>query len=419
MTKRILFLSFDIHRKGEPTVSYSIGCLIAAIKHSCPDWHVELKNLDASKLEVNNLEQEVQNQIGGVCYKDYSTIAVSAYVWNEFCLNPLLELIVNKGFKGKFVAGGYQITYAQKDELKEKYPLIDIFISGQGESAIVEVLNNTSEYDGKAVVKTPDYENLISPYVSGVIEIDSCVKKVRMETKRGCPYKCTFCAHRDLGSGKSVNRLEKRRYVDELHLFKKSGIERINVIDPIFNMKIDESIEFIDQIKSVGLSKTEFTFQCRMEYLAKNGQDSFLKAVSEINAHLEFGLQTVIRSEYEVIERKNDRKKIEMALEKLSEFNISFEVSLIYGLPNQTVDSFKESIDFLKDRGCNSIVAFPLMLLKGTELFNQKEKWGFVEEEIGEYRIPTVVSSNTFGKQDWLAMQEIAHSLGHTGRVAA
>ena len=103
---------------------------------------------------------------------------------------------------------------------------------------------------------------------------------------------------------------------------------------------------------------------------------------------------------------------------RLNELGISYEVSLIYGLPNQTVQSFRKSISLLRENGCTDIAAFPLMLLKGTELYAEKEKWGMEEEIVGDFGIPTVTSSNSFTKNEWLQMNDLAVSLMPNKRVA-
>lgn len=96
--------------------------------------------------------------------------------------------------------------------------------------------------------------------------------------------------------------------------------------------------------------------------------------------------------------------------------NISYEISLIYGLPNQTLDTFKYNIDFLKSRGCENIKAYPLMLLKGTELYEKKNIYNFVEQPFGDFNIPTVVSSHSFTENDWWKMKDIADELNPTMR---
>src|SRR5437016_690054 len=91
--------------------------------------------------------------------------------------------------------------------------------------------------------------------------------------------------------------------------------------------------------------------------------------------------------------------------------NIKFEISLIYRLPHQTVESFKESIKFAKNLDAKKVVAWPLMLLRGTELEKKKEELGLKEEilssidldsELPKERIskgiPHVVESPSFTK---------------------
>lgn len=51
------------------------------------------------------------------------------------------------------------------------------------------------------------------------------------------------------------------------------------------------------------------------------------------------------------------------------------------------------------------------MLLRGTGLFEQRTQFGFNEEVLGDFNIPTVTSSDSFSKDDWLQMQAIAESL--------
>jgi coproporphyrinogen III oxidase-like Fe-S oxidoreductase len=104
-------------------------------------------------------------------------------------------------------------------------------------------------------------------------------------------------------------------------------------------------------------------------------------------------------------------------MQRLNDAGVSYEVSLIYGLPGQTLASFAESICFLRDNGCEKITAFPLMLLRGTELFADKSRWGFTERPEGRFGIPVVFESNSFSENDWWTMRQIAEELAPTERV--
>jgi coproporphyrinogen III oxidase-like Fe-S oxidoreductase len=96
----------------------------------------------------------------------------------------------------------------------------------------------------------------------------------------------------------------------------------------------------------------------------------------------------------------------------------SFEVSLIYGLPGQTLESFKESIAYLQHRNIDDIKAFPLMILEGTELAENKNEYNIVEDIIDDSRIPHVVECNSFTRGEWEIMRSYANNLSLT-KVAA
>lgn len=170
-------------------------------------------------------------------------------------------------------------------------------------------------------------------------------------------------------------------------------------------------MEVMKAIKNLSFSDSTFTFQSKIELLNKQDGKEFLSLIGETNSHLEFGLQTVIPEEFNVINRKNDIKIVKDQLKILKEMDVSYEVSLIYGLPNQTLDSFKKSIDFVVSNGCTKITAWPLMLLKGTNLFTERAKWKLEEEIIGEFDIPVVTSSSSFNRQEWESMDKLAKDL--------
>mgnify|MGYP003687650923 CR=1 FL=1 len=98
--------------------------------------------------------------------------------------------------------------------------------------------------------------------------------------------------------------------------------------------------------------------------------------------------------------------------------NIPSEISLIYGLPGQTVESFKYSI-----AKCQALVpkanikCFPLMLLRGTKLHDSALDLGLREGTVELHGIqefiPHVVETPTMTQQDWQTMHDIAVGLGN------
>ena len=413
--KKLLILSFNLTREGENETPLSIASILAALKNDkgyVKDFdviHKPLNLLQNNHLHYLNFEYYLESYF----YNQFDFIAISSFVWNEYLINPLINHLKLNGFTGKVILGGSQITYANRDVLKMEYPQADIFISNYAEKSLLEAI--TDENPKLYYNSVPDFKTLPSPFLTGEYKIAQNQHMLRWETKRGCPYACSFCAHRNLENGR-VNYMEFEKGYKELALFKEKGVKRINVLDPVFNMG-SSYIQLMNEIERLQFHETTFTFQSKIELLAKAEGNKFLTLIEKTNSHLEFGLQTIIPEEYKIIDRKNDIKTINTQLDILKSRGISYETSLIYGLPNQTVHSFKESIEFIKSKGNAKVTAWPLMLLKGTPLFQEKEKWNFKEEVLNDFDIPVVTSSNSFNKDDWFRMKEMADSLNLNNRL--
>lgn len=415
--KKALIISYNLIREGETSTPLSIASIIANLEKE-PEYG---KAFDVEHLPINLLDNfikpdDFERSFKSINLNNYRFICISAFIWNEYLINPLIKYLRNNGYINKIVLGGSQITYAEKERLNSEYPECNVFISGYAESAMLEILKaekSTNSFYSSSL----DFGKLVSPYLSGTLSIPENQKMIRWETKRGCPYSCSFCAHRNLENGR-VNYMHTEKVFAELAMFKEKNVGRINVLDPVFNIS-SSSLSYLDVMKEIdrlSFNQTTFTLQSKIELLAKKDGTAFLDFVEKTNSHLEFGIQTIIPQEYEVVTRNNDIRLIAEQLDLLNKRGISYEVSLIYGLPNQTVDSFRKSVDILMKFGCKAITAWPLMLLKGTPLYAQRDRWNFKEEIIGDFNIPIVTSSTSFNKDDWFVMQQMAESLIRNNR---
>ncbi|EXX57574.1 uncharacterized protein OCT59_006564 [Rhizophagus irregularis] len=245
---------------------------------------------------------------------------------------------------------------------------------------------------------------------------------IRWETQRGCPFKCTFCQHRDTYTNRQA--LSPPRTLSEIQEITSSPVNDIAVLDPTFNSGPNYLSTLDNLIKYK--YKGKLSLQTRFEMIKPQFIEKCSVLVNELNANiqLEFGVQSIIKKESLVIQRMNNLNSVKENSSLLRKNNIKFEISLIYGLPHQTVESFKESIEFAKTLGAEKVVAWPLMLLRGTELERRKEELGLKEEtlssvdldsELPKERIsegiPHVVESPTFTKGEWREMMRIANEL--------
>lgn len=415
--KKCLIVSFDLIRKGEVKESLSIASIMSYLKsdNRYRVWF-EVEHISFNMYEVanENLLGYFEHKCQSINFGSLTSIAVSCYVWNEHLLRPFIQFVRQQGFIGAVILGGYQISYSSNETLVKDYPFADIYISSYGEQSLLTAV--LTEPTGQKVFlkDNMDFSQMPSPYLTGEMTVQQGQQMVRLETKRGCPYRCTFCAHRDLSTNK-VHRHPLEKVYEEISWLTQKEVKRINILDPIFNVGKDYNNilrEFVRQ-----KSTAEITLQTRFEQISGEAGVEFLNLCEQLNVTLEFGLQTIVEQEYTVINRRNDPKKVEAVMREINNRAIKHEISLIYGLPYQTLDSFRRSIDFAQSMNCRDVKAYPLMLLKGTEMYEERKKWGMQEKNQGEFNIPVVIASDSFTENEWQQMHELAMQLSDSGRI--
>lgn len=415
--KKALLVTFDFSQRGKSGTGLAAASLLAACKaHNrySSDFTIEHLPIEMPKEGHSALmPQDVLDSI-----KEYHDITnldrlvLACYVWSTHLIEPLIQLCRQEGFQGKTILGGYQIVESTCQAL---YPSGDYYISSYAEKALPaaildespDTISSTGKIMDQSMDKTEDFQDLASPFLDGTYAISQGEEMIHWETHRGCIFKCNFCLHRDIKTN-SVFDLNQSRIMKELALFKQKGIKKINVLDPVFNRGPHHK-DILKEAIRLGI-ESELCLQVRFELI----DEKFLELCSQLNIHLEFGLQTAVKEEWVTIERPNCLQKIEKSISLLKRYQQSFEISLIYGLPNQTVASFKQSIRFLTKHGIHAIKAFPLMLLEGTDLKDKKDEFGLIEGLIDDSGIPHVIASSTFSHSDWKIMHRIAQQLNNT-----
>lgn len=425
--RKLLLLSMDWTRPKDPAMSLGQASILANLyRHKISvfpkAWsvnHVSFDYQDVYKFVMANADVKTD-------------LALGAYVWHEPQTQQLLSDLKQNSFPGRIILGGPQISYT-KANIEHFYPQADIFIRGYAEEALAQLLISTEEkpdilgvhYAGSkdlGISAKIDIESLPSPFLAGIIPPQPFI---RWETQRGCPFRCSFCQHRESDSSMKRRQFSHPRIMEEIDwILQNRIINDIAVLDPTFN-----SGPYYLQILEAfiaGKYRGKLALQCRAEMI----NSEFLGLIEELNKTayvvLEIGLQTVNKEEQRLIQRPNNMTKVLQVFSEIRNRKIDTEVSLIFGLPNQTVASFQNSIQFCKDQGIPTIYAYPLMLLRGTPLYENKEKLGLIEStdikiniDRVQQNIPHVVASPSFTVEDWYTMSKIAESLESYNRENA
>ena len=410
----IVLVAFPWQHKGHQPIPLGHASILARLN---VEPALEVRHIVRPVNDENFSAQSVALEIAGTIQglrEQAVNVAFGAYVWNDDAVRETVHHLRASGFLGRIILGGPQITYADAG-LEALYPGVDAFIRGAGEDALSALVctEDATAIRGVHFAGRIDrleqaqlnIQRLPSPWLTGVIEACSTVS-VHWESQRGCQFHCSFCQHRQPDSRAPIVTVCTQRIAQEVDLLCDAKVRRISVLDPVFNSDEQHAAGILRQLIERGFGG-ELALQCRAELInLKN--PVFLDAAERLNVTLEFGLQSVEKREYRDIGRRNSLAKIEEVLDEVRRRGICHEVSLIYGLPNQTIDSFRSSVDWCLRRRIPVVRAFPLLLLRGTKLFHDRANWKFA---LSQGLLPVVNSSSSFDASDWQEMDAIANAL--------
>lgn len=419
----LILISLDWTRPKDPPMSLGHASILA---------NLHQKNIPVIERSyaVNKPTFSVNSVIDFIlknAHKDKcSDLAIGAFIWNESAVQTILSKIRDHGFKGRIILGGPQVSYV-KSGIESYYPQADVFIRGYAEEALARLMISENEKPiiaGVHYAHDPDlglsakvdFSDIPSPLLTGTIKPQPFI---RWETQRGCPFRCSFCQHRESDSSQKRRHFEESRIMHEIDWITKHPIiNDIAILDPTFNSG-PNYIKVLEEFYKRNYSG-KLSLQSRIEMVTPE----FLGIVEKLNMKgaktvLEFGLQTIHKNEQALIQRPNNMRKVAEILREVKKKSIPVEVSLIFGLPGQTLESFQASVDFCMNHEVGTIYAFPLMLLRGTPLYENKYTLGLVESsDVKIDAIPRlqdgishVISSETFSFKEWKKMSEIATSL--------
>jgi radical SAM superfamily enzyme YgiQ (UPF0313 family) len=106
---------------------------------------------------------------------------------------------------------------------------------------------------------------------------------IRWETQRGCPFKCTFCQHRDSYTNKQS--ISSPRILSEIQAITSLSVNDIAVLDPTFNSGSNYLSTLDDLIKYK--YKGKLSFQTRFEMIKPQFIEKCSVLVNELNANIQ------------------------------------------------------------------------------------------------------------------------------------
>lgn len=341
------------------------------------------KNSDI-KLDIyeTNINNQLMNIIKDLFEKQPDMIIFSTYIWNKeyvFSITKELKKILPDV---KIALGGPEVSY-EWDKIMAENQEIDYIFTGEGEKVLLNFFTkDISEVKG-VVYKEGDnlkyngieplIENLdIIPFPYDDDELQDRTKIFYYESSRGCPFNCSYCMS---SIDKSVRYYSIDRTKEDLKRFIDSPIKLLKFVDRTFNLSKEKYMaiwRFLLENYREGIT---FHFEINANIFDDETLD-FLETVPKGYFQFEIGVQTIDAQAMKSIGRINKLEKLEHNIRRISR-NIHLHLDLIAGLPYETYDKFRESFDYVHRLKPEMIQLGFLKLLKGTKMYEEREKYGY------------------------------------------
>lgn len=407
MPSDVLFICLDWQKDNDDRTGLGAACIVANLQAEGIRAHCITAPVNAANFCLEDVIDRAQAACSQL--NPNPILAISCWVWNKRYRNELASAL--RPLVGQIVVGGPDVSYQPKGHLEVEFPWADLMVRGAGERAMAAIAQGRSrsfvgihhhgEVD-RGLVADSDVTGLPSPYTNNVLPVGH---SVRWETHRNCAFRCTFCQHRSAGRDRSTPEFDKAKLVSELDMFVARDVTRITILDPIFNQDRERAIWVLDEIRA-RLPKCVVNVQLRPEMV----DDGFVQAARGMKIEAELGIQTAIKAESDAVKRFNNPPQIKQGIESLLRAGVSIQVSLMYGLPLQTVASFRSSIEWVRNLGVTNIVCYALRLHAGTELEQDRDRFNLAEEK-DAHGLDRVVRSSTFSEADFRCMDAIARTV--------
>ena len=324
-------------------------------------------------------------------------VAFSVYTWNVravFRLLPALQGVLPKGTR--FMLGGVEITNCAERLLTPDQEGV-IVCNGEGEQTFRDTLREltvstpdlsqvpglTFAVDGEWIdtgsrQRLRDLSQIPSPYLEDLFTDDDMREIALFETNRGCPFKCEFCFWGG-AVGAKVNKLQVERLKEEISYIARRGTKTLTICDANFGILAHdlELAEHIARMRRDHRAPLRVTFSSAKNSADRVEQVARIFAEAGLLSNQAISMQSMSPAALKQAKRDNIRTEDYLRLQRrLNEWGLPSFVELIWPLPGETLDSFKEGVEKLCRMGAQSFSIYPLLWLNNVGFEGRAEELG-------------------------------------------
>jgi len=371
-----------------------------------------------------------------------------SYDWNHnLTLRAIDKLkVLNPNCVTVFGGANAEIQPDKNLIMLKKHPNVDFIVYGDGEKPFANIVErfilaqkagnspesikkeplngartlvNNELVTGESIdpVMAEEIDNVPSPYLTGLFDslLENPSLMPILQNMRGCPYSCRYCV-----SGTQYGKIRHfsfERVTAEIEYLRLKAKNRfIRFSDDNFGI-IDHDLQVAQYVRE-SFDRTQYPAGLKA-YSAKRQNDRTREVAKTLKPLMTYCISLQTTTPKVLKETKRVSATHAEAVECLAyarQHSLATATELIFGLPGETLQSWKEVIDTTMTYSFDSVSMNPLWLLKGSELNrsevreeNQyKGKFMLAENAItidGDFfsieRDEIAISSKYYSYEDW------------------
>lgn len=372
-------------------------CWIAAVVRQ-NGYSTEI--IDALALRLSN-----DDLVSLIKEKNPKYVGITACTLDVFGASDLAQKLKDVKPDIITILGGPHIT-AVPGETMERFPAIDIGVIGEGESAIIDLLNSLEKsgmngLDGiEGIAYRQGDKVIVTQRRNFIMDLDTLplpawdllpdIRKyyfappwtmhsgrtATIITSRGCPFQCIFCDRKVFGN---KMRFHSADYVMNMirTMHFKYGIGHFRIADDNF---ITHKIRLKEICNRIMEEKLPITWSCLARVDSIDPDSLYLMKKAGCWS-IAFGVETGSQKIHDFEKKKVTLEKIEHAVKITKKAGIGTISFNIIGHPLETIETIKETIKFNKKIKVDDFKTQFMIPFPGTELYQIAEKYGAFERD--------------------------------------
>jgi radical SAM superfamily enzyme YgiQ (UPF0313 family) len=239
--------------------------------------------------------------------------------------------------------------------------------------------------------------------------LDDYIPGAGFLTSRGCPEQCTFCL--DPAIWHRRTRFHSPAYVREVVRYCwehfTEGDRSFYFGDATFALNRPRLFALLEELRGIGYT---YHIQTRVDSLTP----PVLRALKECGfGTVALGAESLDdRILREVVRKRTTREEILGAARAARSHGLKPILTFIAGLPGESRESLEKTVEVLRSEGLTDATFFPLVVFKGTALYEEFVR-RYDGEEREKYRLNPWSEEYCFVNEEFPSMQELIDFTGY------